>query len=97
MSEPCRANDRASQILNCPAGDAALVLGLIALFACSAARAQQVVSAAAGTAVLSVGSDAGVVKGLTGKFCASEIVGGQPVQNCSARFVIVSVTADQSV
>jgi len=48
-------------------------------------------------AVLSAGSDAGVRKGMIGKFCVPEIVSGRIVQNCSARFAIVSVSAEQSV
>ena len=60
-------------------------------------RAQHVVTSGGDSIVLSAGSDAGVRKGMTGKICAPETVGGRIVTNCSARFVVTSVTADKSI
>jgi sugar lactone lactonase YvrE len=34
---------------------------------------------------------------MTGKICVQETVGGETVTNCSARFVVTSVTADKSI
>jgi len=62
-----------------------------------AARAQHVVAAGGDSIVLSSGSDAGVRKGMTGKICAPETVGGHTVTNCSARFVVTSVTEGKSI
>jgi streptogramin lyase len=62
-----------------------------------AARAQHVVAAGGDSIVLSSGSDAGVRKGMTGKICAPETVGGHTVTNCSARFVVTSVTEEKSI
>lgn len=64
---------------------------------CGTAPAQQILSITGKGAVLSAGSDAGVRKGMTGKFCVPETVGGRTIANCSALFVIVSVSAEQSV
>ena len=64
---------------------------------CGTTRAQQIESITGKGAILSEGSDAGVRKGMTGKFCVPETVGGRTVPNCSALFVIVSVSAEQSV
>jgi sugar lactone lactonase YvrE len=61
------------------------------------ARAQHVVTSGGDSVVLSAGFDAGVRKGMTGKICAPETVGGHIVTNCSARFVVTSVTADKSI
>jgi sugar lactone lactonase YvrE len=61
------------------------------------ARAQHVVTSGGNSIVLSAGSEAGVRKGMTGKTCAPETVGGHIVTNCSARFVVTSVTADKSI
>jgi tetratricopeptide (TPR) repeat protein len=74
-----------------------LLLASSATLVCGAAHAQQVVSMAGDAAVLSAGSDAGVRKGMTGRFCAPEEVGGQIKQVCSASFKIESVLAKQSV
>lgn len=63
----------------------------------TAARPQHVVTAGGDSIVLSAGADAGVRKGMTGKICAPETIGGQIVTNCSARFVVTSVTPDKSI
>jgi sugar lactone lactonase YvrE len=62
-----------------------------------AAQAQHVVSVSGERVVLSAGCEAGVSKGMTGKFCVPESVGGRTVENCFALFRIASVSADQSV
>ncbi|MEA2235469.1 MAG: hypothetical protein QOC81_193 [Thermoanaerobaculia bacterium] len=61
------------------------------------ACAQHVVSAHNEYIVLSSGCDSGVKKGMTGKICAEETVGGRAVTNCSARFVVTSVSEEQSI
>jgi sugar lactone lactonase YvrE len=61
------------------------------------ARAQHVVTSGADSIVLSVGSDQGVRKAMTGKICAPETISGHIVTNCSARFIVTSVTADKSI
>jgi sugar lactone lactonase YvrE len=60
------------------------------------AHAQHVVAASGDSVVLSSGSDAGVRQGMTGKICAQETVGGRTVTNCSARFVVTSVSEGKS-
>ncbi len=81
----------------CRTGTAAFVLAAGATLLCVAGYAQQILSMSGDAAVLSAGSKAGVHKGMVGKFCTPEVVSGRTVQHCSARFVIVSVSAEQSV
>ncbi|HXH38012.1 MAG TPA: hypothetical protein VNN08_05260 [Thermoanaerobaculia bacterium] len=61
------------------------------------ARAQHVIATGGDSIVLSSGSDAGVRKGMTGKICTQETVGGHSVTNCSARFVVTSVSEGKSI
>jgi sugar lactone lactonase YvrE len=61
------------------------------------AGAQHVVASGGDSIVLSSGSDAGVRQGMTGKICAQETVGGHSVTNCSARFVVTSVSEGKSI
>lgn len=68
-----------------------------ALLPPAVARAQHVITSGGDSLVLSAGSEAGVRKGMTGKICAPETVGGHIVTNCSARFMVTSVTADKSI
>lgn len=63
----------------------------------AAALAQSVVSAEGDKIELSWGSQRGVRNGMTGKICAPEIVGGQAVTNCFARFVVTSVSKEKSI
>jgi sugar lactone lactonase YvrE len=60
-------------------------------------RGQHVITSGGDSIVISSGSDAGVRKGMTGKICAQETVGGHTVTNCSARFVVTSVSKEQSI
>lgn len=61
-----------------------------------AARGQSVVAVSGDSIEVSLGSEAGVHKGMTGKICAPETVGGHIVTNCSARFVVTSVSKERS-
>lgn len=74
---------------------ASLLLVILGAFS-SAVRGQHVVSTTGDGVVLSVGSESGVRKGAKGSLCAPELVGGRIVRNCSARFVIVSVSGRRS-
>jgi serine/threonine protein phosphatase PrpC/sugar lactone lactonase YvrE len=74
-----------------------IALAVMVAACASAALAQSVRSTSGEGAVLSVGAEAGVRKGMTGKLCAPELVGGRIVRNCSARFLIVSVSDNESV
>lgn len=58
---------------------------------------QHVITSGGDSIVISSGSDAGVRKGMTGKICAQETVGGHTVTRCSARFVVTSVSDEQSI
>ena len=62
-----------------------------------AAHAQHVVASGGDSVVLSAGSDAGVRKGMTGKICVQETVGGHKVKNCFARFEVTSVSEGKSM
>jgi sugar lactone lactonase YvrE len=61
------------------------------------ARGQHVITSAGDSIVISAGSDAGVRKGMKGKICKQETVSGHTVPNCSARFVVTSVSDEQSI
>ncbi|HEX3578222.1 MAG TPA: hypothetical protein VHY33_06630 [Thermoanaerobaculia bacterium] len=75
---------------------AMLAAGAVLLPA-AAARAQHVVAIRGDSVVVSLGSDAGVRSGMTGKICTQDTVGGQTVTNCSARFVVTSVSEEKSI
>jgi sugar lactone lactonase YvrE len=60
-------------------------------------RGQHVITSGGDSIVISAGSDAGVRKGMKGKICKPETVGGHTVPNCSARFVVTSVSDEQSI
>jgi len=57
--------------------------------------AQHVESADGETAVLSFGSTDGVKNGMTGKLCTAEVVAGRTVESCSARFAVISTSANR--
>jgi len=69
----------------------ALWLFAAAALAAEAVPAQQVTNVAGGTVTLSMGSDAGVRVGATGKLCARQSVGGREAEICSAVFEVVRV------
>jgi sugar lactone lactonase YvrE len=60
-------------------------------------RGQHVITSGGDSIVISSGSDAGVRKGMTGKICKQETVSGHTVTNCSARFLVTSVSDAQSI
>lgn len=75
----------------------AAIAAFVAFLVTWSARAQHVVASDERGVVLSLGSAGGVRKGMTGKLCTPELVAGRIVENCSARFVVVSTSTSRSI